>query len=353
MSKLQSIERNLKVRLGITLFFDALISYAIFESLDLVLAESSNIFFQWLYWRLDICFFLLFAASSVLIFFHYWRKPWRYLKEVLAATEKVYARDDQTIELDAPLQDVGNQMNHIKMSMLLSDRAAKEAEDKKNELVMYLAHDIRTPLTTVIGYLSLLQEAPDMPDDQREKYIGIALDKAERLEHLINELFDITRYHSQAVYLEKSAIDLNLLLAQVIDEFYPVMEETGNTTRLTADDHLTISGDPDKIARAFGNLLKNAAAYSDPNTEILITMEKHDDHAIITVQNDGPTIPPDQLNTIFDKFIRLDKSRPSDTGGAGLGLSIAKEIIELHNGEITVQSENHTIIFTVTLPIVA
>ena len=242
-------------------------------------------------------------------------------------------------------------MNQIKMSVLLSQQAAKEAETKKNELVMYLAHDIRTPLTTVIGYLSLLNEAPDMPEEQKEKYIGIALDKSERLETLINELFEITRYHTNIVQVKKLPVDLYALLSQVIDNFYPALSEKGNTTQISMEDGLTVTGDPEKLARVFNNLLRNAASYCYPNTEIKITASKKGNHAVVIFKNRGPTIPEEQLNTIFDKFSRLDEARTSNTGGAGLGLSIAKKIVNLHDGEITAQSQAEEITFTVTLPL--
>ena len=115
------------------------------------------------------------------------------------------------------------------MSVLLSKQAAKQAEDKKNEIIMYLAHDIRTPLTTVIGYLSLLHEAPDMPENQKEKYIKVALDKADRLEKLINELFEVTKYNAHTVVLKRETVDLHCLIAQVIDEIYPTLSANGNT----------------------------------------------------------------------------------------------------------------------------
>ncbi len=155
---------------------------------------------------------------SKTLFYHYWRKPWDYLNEVVTAAQIVYEQNSQAVELLEPLREVEQQMNQVKMSVLLGKQAVKEAEDKKNELVMYLAHDIRTPLTAVIGYLSLLDEAPDMPADRKAKYVGIALDKAERLETLLNELFEITRYHTAVVQLLKVRVDLYALLAQVTDE---------------------------------------------------------------------------------------------------------------------------------------
>lgn len=127
----------------------------------------------------------------VCIFNYYWKKPWGYLDEVIDATQTVYEQNNHTVSLSDPLKELEAQLNQIKMSVLLSKQAAKQAEEKKNEIVMYLAHDIRTPLTTVIGYLSLLHEAPDMPEQQKEKYVKVALNKAERLEKLINELLKL------------------------------------------------------------------------------------------------------------------------------------------------------------------
>ena len=263
----------------------------------------------------------------------------------------MYEQNNQTIELSEPLREVESQMNQIKMSILLNQQAAQNAENKKNELVMYLAHDIRTPLTTVIGYLSLLSEAPDMPTEQKAKYVGIALEKAERLETLINELFEITRYHTNTVQIKKSSVDLYALLSQVIEEFYPVLSARGNIAKISAEDDLTVVGDSEKLARVFANLLKNAVAYSYPNTEINIAAKRKGKYACIIFQNHGQTIPAEKLTKIFEKFSRLDEARLSDTGGAGLGLSIAKEIINLHDGNITAQSNDETITFTITLPL--
>ena len=272
------------------------------------------------------------------------------MNEIVEATQTIYEQNDHTIALSEPLLEIASQMNQIKMSVLLSKQAVKEAEDKKNELVMYLAHDIRTPLTTVIGYLSLLSEAPNMPTEQRAKYVGIALEKAERLEKLLNELFEITRYNTKTVPLKKENLDLYCLLVQLIDEFYPTLSARGNTAVLDADENLLVMADPEKLARVFNNILKNAAAYSYPNTEISIAAHKQNANIIITIQNHGKTISQEQLKDIFEKFNRLDEARLSDTGGAGLGLSIAEEIIHLHGGEITASSKNDTICFTVTLP---
>lgn len=344
------IEKKLRYKLYITLALYVVIGFVLTLLLGYIFTLSKNPVIAWLYWRMDALFIFYLIIGFSVIFYCYWKKPWAYLNEIVEATQTIYEQNDHTITLSEPLGDIANQMNQIKMSVLLSKQAAKEAEDKKNELVMYLAHDIRTPLTTVIGYLSLLSEAPDMPTEQRAKYVGIALDKAERLEKLINELFEITRYHTKTVQLKKEKLDLYCLLVQLTDEFYPALSSRGNTAVLNADENLFIMADPEKLARVFNNILKNAAAYSYPNTEISIAAHKQNANIVITIQNHGKTISQEQLKDIFEKFNRLDEARLSDTGGAGLGLSIAEEIIHLHGGEITASSKNDTICFTVTLP---
>ncbi|MVB09647.1 Adaptive-response sensory-kinase SasA [Caprobacter fermentans] len=344
------IEKKLRVKLYITLILYTLVGYILAILFDYGFSQFSNTFFPWLHLRIEVIYFLYLVVGFCCIFYHYWKKPWGYLQEVVNATKTVYQPNDSTIELSEPLKDMEKQMNQIKMAVLLSQQAVKEAENKKNELVMYLAHDIRTPLTSVIGYLSLLDEAPDMPVEQKAKYVGIALKKSMRLEKLINEFFEITRYNTQQIKLKKENVDLYYMLVQLIDEFYPVLSAKGISALLNADETLTVYADSGKLARVFNNILKNAAAYSYPDTEILISAQKEQDKVIIKFENHGNTIPPDQLSAIFKKFNRLDDARKSDTGGAGLGLSIADEIVRLHGGEISVQSENDTITFTVSLP---
>ena len=340
------IEKKLRIQLFVAIIIYAVVGYLIGS----LFSGSENPILMWIYLRIDVIYFLYLAIGFLCIFNYYWKKPWNYLYEVISAAKTIYEHNDQAIELSEPLREAENQMNHMKMSVLLSEQSAKEAEAKKNELVMCLAHDIRTPLTTVIGYLSLLNEASDMPAEQKAKYVGIALDKAERLEMLINELFEISRYHTHTVVLNKRPVDLYALLSQVIDEFYPILSARGNTVVVSIAEDLSIDADPEKLARVFSNLFKNAANYSYTDTEIKIVGKRIDKFAEITISNHGKTISPGQLTNIFEKFNRLDEARLSDTGGAGLGLSIAKEIVLCHGGEIKAQSQNETISFIVTLP---
>lgn len=244
-------------------------------------------------------------------------------------------------------------LNTVKRTLEQRKLETEIAEQRKNDLVMYLAHDIRTPLTSVIGYLNLLAEAPDMPIDRRSKYAHITLDKAYRLEEMIDEFFEITRYNSQQITLSKESIDLYYMLVQLSDELSPVLSAHGNTVAIKSTENPTIYADADKLARVFNNLLKNAALYSYRDTEIVISIQEMPEKTIVSFQNKGERIPSHKIPALFEKFYRADESRDSDTGGTGLGLAIAKEIIILHGGTINVSCENDTIIFFVELPVIS
>lgn len=248
-------------------------------------------------------------------------------------------------------KEISLEIAGIRAAMQKHEQRLKEEASRKNDLIAYLAHDLKTPLTSVIGYLSLLDEVPDMPARQKEKYVRITLEKANRLEKLINEFFEITRYNLQQIRLEKETIDLYYMLVQLTDEFYPLLKKHGNTVELLADETMTVYGDAVKLARVFNNILKNAIAYSYPRTSICIRAEQTDTDVNIYFENKGKTIPPHRLDAIFEKFFRLDEARTTDTGGAGLGLAIAKEIITLHGGSIMADSENERTTFCVSLPV--
>lgn len=303
--------------------------------------------------RDNVVFFmgLFLVCGYVVIFLIYWGKTLGYLGDVVRATEQIYKGGDGPVILPAALHDIENQMNQIKSDMLASRRAAEDAEKRKNDLVVYLAHDLKTPLTSVIGYLTLLQDEPELTAAQRARYTGIALDKAERLEDLINEFFDITRFSLTSLTLELKTVSLSRMLEQTADEFAPLLAEKGLACRVIAPPDVSITCDPDKLERVFDNLLRNAINYSYEGTDITVTLAVDGDTAHLSFTNEGDDIPRHKLERIFEQFYRLDSSRGSRTGGAGLGLAIAKEIVELHGGSISAESAEGRITFRVSLPL--
>ncbi len=273
-----------------------------------------------------------------------------YFDEVSAGMDKLAKESDNEITLSPELDFMEKKLNQIKNNLEKQKQAVLEAEQRKNDLVVYLAHDIKTPLTSVIGYLSLLNEAPDMPPKQKAKYVGITLEKAYRLEQLIDEFFAITRFNLQTIVLNKEKINLRFMLQQMADEFYPMLAPQGKRVSVSVPDGITQWGDADIVARVFNNILKNAIAYSDDNSIIAIAAQQRDKTVVITFTNHGTPIPRDKLGTIFERFFRLDTSRSTHTGGAGLGLAIAKEIVNAHQGTISAQSNSEKTVFTVVLP---
>lgn len=230
-------------------------------------------------------------------------------------------------------------------------QALRYESHRKDDLVTYLAHDLRTPLASVVGYLSLLQEAPDLPLEQRARFTGVALDKAHRLDALIEEFFDITRFDFHDIVLTRAYVDLGLLLAQVADEFYPILNEQRKEAQVDICEDLTVLVDGDKMARVFNNIMKNAVAYSYEGSTITIEARRLGDGGVrVRFVNQGDPIPEPKLKVIFEKFYRLDAARTTNRGGAGLGLAIAKEIVGAHGGAIACESTPEHTVFTIELP---
>ncbi len=274
-----------------------------------------------------------------------------YIGPLAESVDQVFSKEEKPVSLPGELAEVEAKLNAIQYASLRSEQAVKEAEQRKNDLVVYLAHDLKTPLTSVIGYLTLLEEAPDMPAEQRAKYTAVSLDKAYRLEQLINEFFEITRFNLQNIELEYGKIDLSLLLGQVADEFYPLLAEKSLAIETDIEEGLVLYGDADKLARVFDNLLRNAVNYSYEGTAIRLSAAREGDAILrVSVRNTGDPISEAQLGRIFEKFFRLDAARRTSSGGAGLGLAIAKQIVERHGGIITAASQPAYTEFTILLP---
>lgn len=287
----------------------------------------------------------------IIIACYFIHKACSYLDEVVSASRKLSMLEQEPVVLPPEMAGIENEMNLVREKALNAAKAAKDAEQRKNDLVVYLAHDLKTPLTSVIGYLTLLHDEMQISEELREKYLSIALDKAERLEDLTNEFFEITRFNLTHVSLEYSAVNLTRMLEQTVFEFQPILAEKELQCLLDAAADVKLVCDPDKLQRVFDNLLRNAVNYSYPGSAIEIKVTERENSLEIRFENHGNTIPADKLNRIFEQFFRLDSSRGTKRGGSGLGLAIAKQIVELHKGSIAAESENEKIRFTVTLPL--
>lgn len=289
-------------------------------------------------------------AGCGYISYRFMLQPLEHLDEVAEAAQKLAHPTDAPIMLSGNLKSMEEDLNRVREQTLNSIKSAQEIEQRKDDLLVYLAHDLKTPLTSVLGYLKLIEDEPEITPELVHKYSGIARKKAQRLEELINEFFEITRFSTHKLSLEPVQTHLSRMLMQITYEFNPILAEKGLEWDLQIAENVEMMCDSDKLERAVDNLVRNAVNYSYQNTKIFFSLTQTSDGIRICVQNKGPTIPPEKLERIFEQFYRIDAARSSDTGGAGLGLAIAKEIIELHHGTIAAYSEDENIQFIIQFP---
>ena len=296
---------------------------------------------------LTICIMVLMLIAFYLAMgrFTHW------LEDIRAATRRLVEEREDPVVLPRELSPIQDDLNAIRRQLAARERAAQEAEQRRGDLVAFLAHDLKTPLTSVVGYLTLLHDDPGLDMEQRAKFTGIALDKALPLEELLGEFFDITKMDLDSGAGEKVPIQLSMLLEQLSDEFYPLFAEKNLTCVPDIQPHLVVRGDPDKLARVFDNVLRNAVSYSIPGGTVDVVAKAMGSYTEITIQDEGLEIPEGELANIFEKFYRLDAARSTRTGGAGLGLAIAKEIVELHGGSIRCESNGKLTSFIISLPL--
>ena len=305
---------------------------------------------SWIASHMEIVLAGLILLGTVAIFTWGWVRAIRYVSLIAQASACLVDGSDERIRLPSALYPVEAQMNRIKQEAQHNAQLAREAEQRKNDLIVYLAHDLKTPLTSVIGYLTLLRDEGQISEELRRKYLSVSLEKAERLEELINEFFEITRFNLSRLTLEISRVNLTRMLEQIAYEFRPMFDEKRLTCRLEVAGELELKCDANKLERVFDNLIRNAVNYSYAGSEIGIHAEAAENGVRLRFCNHGDTIPPEKLSRIFEQFFRLDSARASRTGGAGLGLAIAREIVELHHGTIEAHSADEMVEFDLFLP---
>lgn len=249
---------------------------------------------------------------------------------------------------DDELASLANNINFMAEELKNKMEVERKVERAKSELITNVSHDLRTPLTSIKGYLGLIKEKKYVEEDQLDQYVNIAYNKSEKLEILINDLFEYTKLTNDGVNLNKQSIVLNGLLEQLIDELVPISEENNVTiSKEFINEKVVVTIDPNKTVRVFENLLMNAIRYSLKPGEIKVMLTKEEDFALISVKNKCDNLSEEDLEKVFERFYRVEKSRSSDTGGSGLGLAIAKNIVELQGGSIEAKYENDYISFNV------
>ena len=282
---------NLIVATVISIIIYFILALFFENSLSDLVARLNYDLYSWIVYNRDIVLYAYIGIVLAVIIYKFISKYVNSINEVYNSLDLILKENNETIKLPSEVNEFTEKLNDIKNDYITSKNNAKEAEQKKNDLIMYMAHDLKTPLTSIIGYLTLLNDEKNISKELQEKYIKIALDKSLRVEELINQFFDITRYNLHSMPINKTELNITYLLKQLIDECYPMLEKNNLKCVLNAPDKVNYLGDGDKLARAFGNLLKNAISYSYKDTVIEINVTEELDKLYITFRNKGAKIP--------------------------------------------------------------
>lgn len=299
--------------------------------------------------------FLVGVALFVVYFLILSQRLYVSLAKIAAGIETMSSGDLNTrvrIEGEDEFALIGEKLNCMALDISMLMESERRNERIKNNLITNVAHDLRTPLTSVIGYLDLLVKNPELEKDTREKYVEIAYDKSVRLKKLIEDLFSYTKVSQGEVEPKLAPLDVVKLMEQMIDEFYPFFQDAGLEYEFqTCQSSMMVMADGDLLARAFSNLIGNAVKYGKDGKNIRIRINRTGENVTISVINYGKVIPEKDLEYIFDRFYRVEGSRSEETGGSGLGLAIAKRIVVMHGGSIKARSGMEGTVFEVTLKV--
>jgi len=302
--------------------------------------------------------FLIFSSLIIFVFIGvFWlmvRKKLLYLKLITESVHDIAnGKLGLTIRIESSdeLAQLAQNINYMSIELENKFEYERKLEKTKNELITNVSHDLRTPLTSIIGYLDLLKKGKYDSETQLREYIETIYSKSQRLKHLIDELFEYTRLSSPDFKLNLKKVELAGLFQQIVGEYIPIFEkENLNVQKSITDEEILVLIDIEKMVRVYENLFINAIKYSLKPSELLINLELVGDKAIWKVSNMVENPPVDDVNKLFERFITGDKARMNNRG-TGIGLAISKRVVELHNGNIYAEYNEGRMTFVVEQPI--
>lgn len=302
--------------------------------------------------------FLIIGLILLDIWVVYWRLRRRYkqmqLQHIISELHYISMGNFNhriPFELNGDLGNVVNSINVLVDSTVQAIEDEREIEKSKDELISNVSHDIRTPLTSIIGYLGLLEANQAKTEEDRKKYIHTAYEKSKQMKTLVEDLFEYTKVRQPSAYLNITRFDLSALLTQMSLDF-ELDAHRKNVEIITnsVPERIMMRGDTEKIVRVFNNLLSNALKYGTGATQIILEAKETPETILVIVKNNGAKIPEDSIKPLFDRFYRAESSRSRDTGGSGLGLAITQSIVRLHHGDISVTSNDSWTSFVLKFP---
>jgi len=296
---------------------------------------------------------ILGVATFILLFYFATQQKMKYIEELASGLLEISKGNlDHRIvgKSDDELGSLANNINFMAEELKNKIEEERRAEVLKNELITNVSHDLRTPLTSIMGYLNLLKDRKYETVDEAKQYLDIAYGKSEKLKVLIEDLFEYTKVTNQGIKLSLEKVYLNELIDQLTEELVPILEEKQLVFKKEfSKEKAIVFADTDKMVRIFENLLTNAIRYSKEQAEILIKTTVGEKHITVCIENKGEPISREDLDRIFDRFFKVEKSRTSNSAGSGLGLAISKNLITLHGGRIWADCKGDTIQFFVEL----
>ena len=323
----------------------ALIGYAF------VTCASANMFGAWeTFLAIALLVAVVVFTLALIISLFYSKRMARPLDEMAAASRK-FARGDFSVRVKQ-VEDPTDEMGALIESFNKMADSLEKAEERRSEFIANISHELRTPMTTISGFADGILDGT-IPKDQEGKYLRSISDETKRLSRLVREMLDVSRMRNNASDATKRTVfDLTELILQTMLSF----ESRATKKNLDVDpqlpeNHILVRADRDGITQVIYNLIDNAVKFAEPGSTITIRLYKDDGKAYISIRDKGETIPPDDLPFIFDRFHKSDRSRSLDKSGMGLGLYLVKSIINSHDEDIAVQSEDGYTEFVFTLPL--
>ncbi len=304
-----------------------------------------------------LLFVLLGILLFSLIFLLLQRKMARDIETIARAVKQISEGDLSTrleLEGEGELTDIAENLNRMEEDIQELIDKERTSEQSKTDLITNVAHDLRTPLTSILGYLELLRKNQKLSPEMQQKYLDIAYNKSVRLQKLIEELFGFTKLSYGKINMNVTKVDIVELLAQLLEESYPNFQKNGLSYDFVSNrKSQIIEADGDLLARLFDNLIGNAIKYGKEGKRVRVNLRADREIVTIKIVNYGYVIPANELPLIFDRFYRTDHSRTnaSGPGGTGLGLAIVKNITDMHHGTVSVSSDLSGTVFTVRLKI--
>jgi len=290
---------------------------------------------------------------GVLLFFYMSSKKMKYLFSITEGVKMISRGDlDHKIIIQGhdELSTLAESINDMSRNLKVRMEAERAIEKSKNDLITNVSHDLKTPLTSIIGYLALIKEGKYESDEMLKEYVDIVYDKSDGLKNLIRDLFDYTMLSNTRELIHPSKVDFNQLMYQILDEYTVLFQEANMELVCELDeDDAELLIDSDKIVRVFENLLANAIKYGDKNSQVIVITDVMDDHVMIEISNETSEVNEHNVEKIFERFYKIDKSRTNVVEGSGLGLAISRSIIELHGGQISSHVEDGRLVLTIKL----